>query len=368
MNRQAYQFLYTCLRADDRAAAAPVSGSLFDWESVLRAAMDESLLPLLHSRINQCELGPAVPPDIVEFLSAVEELNGERNSRILNEVKLAARLLNQVGIEPVLLKGVAYLTMGVYRNPATRYIGDIDLLISEAQLQTAVQILTQNGFEADGSDQFGHFRHHHPPMRRAGSVFIEIHHSLCLGSCRSLLPPSGVIEQSVPCDLDGAKVRVPCPEDLFTHLIVHSQIQHPYNERIWPPLRAMSDLDLVVRRFRNVIDWSCIENRFRKAGKFGVLVLHLSQVSESLGIDAPFRFQMNAMTRLRWLRRRLLRRIPALRYLDPVYMFSTALIRRLRVFRRMLGKPNGLTHLLKQLLTAGVYRRFATDLLEGRGR
>ena len=363
MKCPAYQFLCACLRGDHN----PVRGKM-NWESVLRTATDERLLPLLYSRVKQLVLAPTIPADIVEFLSAVEALNRERNVVILNEVKSAARLLNEVGIEPVLLKGVGYLTLGIYSDPATRFLEDVDLLVSEAQLHTAVGVLIRNGFEHDTTDQFGFFRHHHPPMRRPGSVFIEIHHSLCLGKSGSLLPPSEMIAHSLPVDLDGVRVRVPCPDDLFTHLVMHSQILHPYNERIWPPLRAMYDLDLVLRRFRDVIDWNRIERRFRKAGKFGVLLLHLLQVNESLGVVAPVQFQMDGLMRLRWYRRRLLRKIPALRYVDPIYMFSATLIRRMRVLHNMLGKPNGLMHLVKQLLTAAVYRRFATDVMEGRGR
>jgi hypothetical protein len=368
MKSSAVQFLSACLRNDHGSARAWISDSSQDWEPVFRAAMDERLLPLLHSRINELELGSIVPLDIIEFLFAVEDLNHERNSRMLDEVKFAGRLLNEIGIEPVLLKGLAYLILGVYPDASARYLGDMDLLLPEAQIQTAVEILARNDFETDSTDQFGNFRHHRPPMRRPGSAFIEIHHSLCLGKCASLLPASEMIARSVPFDLDGVRLRVPCPEDLVTHLVIHSQILHPYNERIWPPLRAMYDLGLILRRFPNVIDWNCIQRRFRKAGEFGVLVLYLLQVKESLGVDLPFRFQLSGWMRLRWFRRKLLRKMPALRYLDPIYMFSTVLVRRVRVLRHMLGKPNGLTHLLRQLFSAGVYRRIATDVVEGRGR
>ena len=177
-----------------------------------------------------------------------------------------------------------------------------------------------------------------------------------------------MISGSVSLDLDGIKVRVPCPEDLFTHLVLHSQMLHPYNERIWPPLRAMYDLDLLVRRFRNEIDWSSIQRRFRVARQFATLILHISQVRQTLGISAPFSLRMSALTRIRWYRRRLLRRMPALRYVDPIYMFSTVLIRRLRVLRNMLSKPDGARHLGRQLVHAAVYRRLAIDVVEGRGR
>jgi hypothetical protein len=368
MKGSAYQFVCACLRGDDNAARALTRGTSQDWDSVFRVATEERVLPLLNSCINQLELRSTLPPDVADFLSAVEDLNRERNRHLLREVKFAGRLLNEAGIEPVLLKGLAYLMMGVYPDPAARYLLDIDILISETQSRAAVEILNRNGFAADSNDHFGQFRHHHPPMRRPESPYIEVHHSLCLGKSSALLPPSDMIACSVPFDLDGVRVRVPCPEDLFTHLVVHSQILHTYSERIWPPLRAMSDLDRLLRRFRDVIDWSRIEKRFRKNGTFGLLALHFLQVSESLGVEPPFKFQMRGLMRLRLGRRRLVRRMPALRYVDPIYMLSTVFVGRMRVLRNMIGKPKGLKHLLKQLLTIGVYKRFATDVIEGRGR
>lgn len=368
MKSLAYRLLCGCLKDNDLAASAIKGGSLSDWESALQVATDELILPLLYSRIKQLELGSSVPPEILDALSAVEGLNEKRNRCILGELKLVATLLNKVGVEPVLLKGVAYLAMGVYPNRATRYLCDIDLLLSEAQLRPAVDILAANGFQADTTDRVGYFRHHHPPVRRTGSVFIEIHHSLSLAKSASLLPAHELIARSVPFDFDGARVRVPCPADLFTHLVLHSQIQHSYHERIWPPLRTMYDLHLVVRRFRSEIDWNCVQDRFRKAGEFGTLALHLRQAGESLGVDPPFQFKVRGLMRLRWLRRKLLRRMPALRYVDPLYMFSTIAQRRLRLLRHMLGRPEGLRSFLRQVLTFGVYRRLGLDIVEGRGR
>jgi hypothetical protein len=130
----------------------------------------------------------------------------------------------------------------------------------------------------------------------------------------------------------------------------------------------MYDLALLSRCYRNVIDWQFIQTRFRNAGMFGVLALHLLQANESIGCELPCKLKLGGLIKLRWMRRRLLRRFPALRYADPIYMFSTVLVRRLRVLRNMLRKPSGLAHLVKQAFTSGVYRHFAADIVEGRGR
>jgi hypothetical protein len=304
----------------------------------------------------------------MDFLSSVELLNAERNDAILGEVKLAARLLNEIGIQPVFLKGLAYLVMEVYDMPAARYLADVDLLVPELQLDQAVRVLMQNGFEADKGDPFAFFRHHHPPLMRPGSVHFELHYTLTTGKAGRLLPVREMIESSIAVDLEGLKVRVPCPEHMMTHLILHSQLQHPYNERIWPPIKAMYDLVLLQRRFEGEIDWNRIERRFRAAGYYGILALFLLRVQDSLGFPPPFCVQLTAGMRFEWQRRQLLRRFPSLRYADPVYMFSITVKRRLPVLVRILQTPHGLRHLLDELRKTHIYERFFEDLVKGHGQ
>lgn len=338
------------------------------WEDFIKAAEEQLVLPALQSRLR--ELGPSAKPphDISDFFSAVEELNLERNDAIFTELATVASLLNAVGIEPVLLKGAAYCVTGVYPNTALRYLWDVDLLIAEPQLLTAVTTLKQNGFASEEGYRLGHFRHHHPPLQRKGAVHFELHHSLGMGICRTLLPASEMLEHSSLQDFRGTRVRIPSPDHMMAHLIMHSQCQHPYHERIWPPLRAMYDLVLLRRRFDGEIDWSSIERRFRQSGQAGVLALHLLQVREVLGNETPFPIHLTWFAQLRWLRRKILRALPALRFFDPIYMYSTVLLRRLRLLGTALDAPGGWKRIVRELFAASFYKRFVTDIIDGYGR
>jgi hypothetical protein len=342
-------------------------GSLV-WEDLVQIAEEELVLPALRGRLNDIGVLSQIPAELANFLASVEELSFERNQAILAELGSVASLLNEAGIEPLLLKGTAYCVMGIYRNPASRYLGDVDFLIPEPQLETAVEVLSKCGFEQDDSYPLGRFKHHYPALWRAGSPAYELHHSLGMGICRSLLPASEMWERSIVCEWQGARVRVPCPEHLMTHLIMHSQFHHPYNERIWPPLRAMHDLALVQNHFNEKIDWAAIERRFRAVGEFPVLAMHLLQVREVLGLETPFPISLTPFTYLRWLRRKLLRKWPPLRFVDPVYMYSTLLMRRLRLLQGVLREPGGWRCLVKEFSGPGLYRRFIVDLIEGSGR
>ena len=169
-------------------------------------------------------------------------------------------------------------------------------------------------------------------------------------------------------DFHGTRVRVPSPEHLVTHLVMHSQIQHPYNERVWPSLRAMHDLVLIRRRFDSEIRWSEIERRFRKSGHSRTLTLHLRQVCDVLGAEMPFSIRLTGLTYISWNRRKVLRLLPALRFLDPVYMYSTVLVRRLGLLRSAVNVPGGWGEIVREMLALGVYKRCITDVIEGRGR
>jgi hypothetical protein len=360
-----HRFLCSCFRlGDDKAWAESAD---WDWEQLFAEATEEALLPALYSRARELQVDTSLPPSILDFLSSVDLLNADRNDAILKEVKLAVRLLNEVHIEPVLLKGAAYLATGVYKRPAARYLADVDLLIPEGQITQAAQVLIANGFEIEDNDPFSHFRHHHPPLMRHGAVHLELHHTLTMSQADTLLTASDLIESSMSAELQGSSVRVPCPTHMMAHLILHSQLQHPYNERIWPPIKAMYDLLLLQRRFADRIDWSRISDAFRKAGHSRTLALHLLRVEESLGFPAPFPIPQTLTLRIAWQRRQILRHLPGLRYLDPIYMFSIIVGRRWRIVTRVLRTPDGLSYLLKEFGKPHIYTRFFEDVMKGRG-
>jgi hypothetical protein len=369
MKDLSHHFLRSCFHLNDCEAwmKTQTQGAGWDWERLFAEASDEAVLPALYGRMHSLGLSDSLPHPVLDFLSSVESLNAERNDSILAEVKVAVRLLNQIGIQPVLLKGVAYLTTGVYDAPAARYLADVDLLISETQIDRAVQILIENGFEAMEGDPFARFRHHHPPLRRPGAVHFELHHTLIMGDTSILLPVSEVIASSTVVDLDGSQVRVPCPEHMMAHLIMHSQLQHSYDERIWPPIKAMYDLVLLQRRFGDEINWNRLAQRFRAAGHYRTFALHLLRIQDSLGFYPPVRLELTARLRVAWWRREILRRFPMLRYLDPVYMFSIVAGRRLRMAAKILQTPRGLSCLCSELLKAHIYRSFLGDMVKGRG-
>lgn len=251
------------------------------------------------------------------------------------------------------------------RTLGTDILMDIDLLVAEEQQEAAIEILVRNGWAADKLDRFSGFRHHSPPLRRPSSVWIEIHHGLGTGVCERVLPAREAIEMSGAAELDGLHVRVPAPQDLLAHLIMHSQIQHMHDQRIWPPVRAMADLLFLDRRFGPDLRWDSVADRFRAAGRYGVFALHLLQVRDCLGLALPPRVRLNPFLRLCRYHRKTLQRHPKLRYFDPFYMLPMALAHRLRRLCKILATRNGARYMLSQILAPENYARLCGDLVKG---
>jgi Uncharacterised nucleotidyltransferase len=345
---------------------APVSPrSESDWDALIRVAADELMLPGLYRRMKG--LGEEVPAETGVFLQAVEDMNRERNERILDDALAIARVLNEIGIEPVFLKGAAYLVEDVYPGLGCRYLCDLDLLIP-ASRPDAVQALEREGYRRDTSDSMAAFRHHHPQLQRpraedgSGSAPVELHHSLSQGAAQRLLSGEEVFHDSRLVERRGVRIRIPSPEHLVTHLILHSQIHHCYSERIWPPLRAMLDLAMLDRRFGSGLDWAAVRKRFRRHGEEHTLVLHLLQVNRALGMPLPFAIEPGWVVRARWMRRLALNRHPRLRFVDPVYLSFSILSRRVRFLQSVVAAPGGLRQATRVLMRRGFYRRLLAEI------
>jgi hypothetical protein len=328
-------------------------GPDWDWDQTVDIAAREEVLPTLAGKLS-------CPPDVSDFFEAIHELNAERNRQLIGEIETLALLLNQAGIEPVLLKGSAYLVTGVYSDPADRWLQDIDFLVSAGESSQAFEIIRRAGYDPNPSSPISLLHHHHPPLTQVHHVPVEIHHGLGDEGCRVMLTADEMVNGSTGVRLGRAAVRLPSPEHLMTHHIVHSQLQHGPYWRIWPTLRHMLDVVLVARRFP--IDWDAIRRRFRVHGNTSLLNLHLMQIEKALGFPPPFPIAAGGV---RWLYRRALWREPGLRYVDPLYTLSRMVLPRVRLSWQLLKHPVGRQFVLSRPFRLNFYKRLFAEFIDG---
>lgn len=358
--------LADCLRGYPDTLLHSQPGSESDWESLIGTAAGERLLPALHNHFTGIGLEP--PPQISDFLALVEDLNGERNRRIIGEMLVIGRLLNAIGIEPVALKGAAFLLTGIYPKPGCRYLCDLDLLVPASRLREAAKALEDDGYRPDTRDTMARFRHHYPQLQRpscharGGSAPVELHHSLGHGSSRTLLSGAEVLRDSSLQEIDGVRIRIPSEEHLVTHLIMHSQLHHSYCERIWPPLRALYDLTMLDRQLSSRLVWRSVRERFVASGQESTLLLHMLQARQALGMPLPFGIELGLLGRVRWARRQVLSRWPAFRFADPAYLALSTMARRAQFFMSIVSARGGWQQAARILFRPAFYRRLLAEI------
>jgi len=350
-------FLVACLGLDGKPPAPPSLLSRWSWDKLVQTAANETVLSAMHDSLTGLGLAHKLPVDVVNLFVTVKELNLERNKRILSDLKSIAGLFNKVGIEPVVLKGAAYLLSGVYADLSTRYLSDLDLLLPESDFPVAIEILKSQGYVCQDAHPVEKIvGNAYPPLWRPYSVEIDLHRSIAVGVTKSLLPGSEVLSSSVIQELDGVRLRIPSPEHLVIHHIVHSQIHDFYPQRIRPPLQNMYDMVLLQRRFGGRLDWSAIENRFRRNRRYGALGLYLKHVESALGIASPMPIRMTGVMQLRWWRRMVLRKAPPLRWFDPRYLFMAGVKPRTPL-SEVVRAPGGWKYLLSKPFKRSLYTR-----------
>jgi hypothetical protein len=358
MNDSLYRgFLGTCLGTGSAPPATPSRFPEWNWDRLVQAAADEAILAAMHDSLNGVGVTHEFPTEVSNLFLTVKQLNQERNEQILADLKCISCALNKVGIEPVVLKGAAYLVSGIYPNLSTRYLADLDLLLDESHFPAALEIFRSQGYFCEVAHPVETLiGNAYPPLCRAHSVEIDLHRSLCMGVRKSLLPTSEVLSKSLLKQVDGVRFRIPSPEHLAIHHIVHSQIHDFYRERIRPSLRNMYDMVLLQRRFGNDIDWLAIESRFRKNRQYTALALYLRDVESTLGVSGPLPIRMTRLTKLRWWRRSTFRRLPYLKFFDPLYLFMAGLKPRTPL-DEVIRVPGGWRYLLKKPFTRSLYIR-----------
>ena len=141
------------------------------------------------------------------------------------------RLLNQAGIEPLLLKGSIALLPGQYPHAFSRMLGDLDIAVAETELPTAVATLQSADFYPAPNIDPAHWSaadHHHwlPLFHPSGDGYVELHHrplSARVPTAALSLPLMRTHAQ--PLDWDGVHLNIPTLEHRLLHNALHHQVQ-----------------------------------------------------------------------------------------------------------------------------------------------
>jgi hypothetical protein len=198
-----------------------------------------------------------------------------------SEVRSLVQGLTAAGLEPLVLKG-GDVRHRVYDDPATRPMGDLDLLIPPAELGRVRAILETRGFVRvprdldrgpDFNARFAWEETYASPQR--GALVVDLHWEIRKMGAFYRLPYAALRPRAVVRDLDGASALVLCPEHLLMSLCLNA-----LEELEEAGILKILDLHLTLSRLP--MDWD--------------LFLH---DAAALGVTGPMGWILEKMARLR---------------------------------------------------------------------
>lgn len=346
----ASRFLFACLSASEEAPGAirrELSRADFRWPEVIPLGSEHFILPALYVRLRQLELLDQLPSEVAQALEGLYELNLQRNELIIAVLADLVGILNQVGIEPVALKGTAYLIAGVYADPGERILADIDLLVAYQAIPAAVEALRGDGFHLINPDEVP--SHHYVLVEPHSGVVLELHFQLGSHIDEQILRSAEMLGFSHPVSFRGATIRIPNAEHLLAHHCIHCQLHHGVQRRVLPLLRDFMDLLRLNQRFGSEEAWDATARHFRRGRRLSVLEAHVYDAERMVGFNVPNTIHAGALTRIRLLHRKVVRRHRWLLYLDPSLIFDP--IFRNQLERSVRYKRSRAIAVLKRTLT-----------------
>jgi Uncharacterised nucleotidyltransferase len=258
--RQALTVVVEALQpAAGGAAAAARRRSCSDWTRPLALANAHFLSPAVYASLTAAGVLADLPEDAREYLALLYRLNRDRNEALRRQAIDLLAALNAADVYPLLLKGGLSLFGGIYPDPATRMIRDLDILVPAVQLGRAAHALSALGYAAiaryeAGHNAYGDFARPHDP----GAVDLHVE----LVEMPYLLPAAEVWARASRKEAaPGAAFFAPAPTDMALHHLLHAQVHHLGNfYRGVLELRQVHEFALLIERCAGV-DWGAIHGR-----------------------------------------------------------------------------------------------------------
>jgi hypothetical protein len=157
-----------------------------DWDAVVKVSTAHYVFPTIYCNFKRANFLKYLSADLVDYMIHINNLNRDRNTQILQQVKDLNSLLLANKITPIFLKGTGNILEGLYEDIGERMVGDIDFLFSEKDFLKAIDILKKDNYTKPESelDYFQGFRHYSRLVKKDNIAAVEIHKEVTIEKYR----------------------------------------------------------------------------------------------------------------------------------------------------------------------------------------
>jgi hypothetical protein len=282
------QLVLACARAQlDPAAAEEIVCAVaqpFDWFKAADLASCHRLSPVLSCQVQQ-HATARVPETIRRYLIERFRAQTIRNFELTRELLKILSLLEKGGVDALVFKGPV-LAQQLYGDLALREFLDLDILIPKTCAWAAIELLSEQGFEAQfvfTLRQFARFQTMRSQMglyHPAKDVLVEVHWAL-VSPGYTFSPAVQMAWESVQSvSIAGRSIKTFSPETQLLFSCLH-QAKHNWSRLGW-----LMDLAALIRQ-SPAMDWQQIQDRVGSFGTPRMIRVSLRLVQRLFQITLP---------------------------------------------------------------------------------
>jgi len=233
------------------------------WEKLLYQANIQMCTPLWYAQLKKDKLLSHLPKDLVEYLAALYQANLQRNQQLKTGLIYLLSKLNAASIDTLLLKGSATFCDQLFEAPGSRFMGDLDILVPEEQVEQSRTILIGLGYqeipnEGMAQDELPTDERHHqlPRYYIPGTpIVVEIHFKISYALVGRMITPNAAWQGRTKTELEGEATSVLSPEHKLILNAAHAIIPHREYLRGHTSLIQLSEFVLLAQRYSNSAIW-----------------------------------------------------------------------------------------------------------------
>jgi len=279
-----FQFLLNCLRAQpDVGSVRNLVHKGLNWQSILEIAQRHGVRPLLRQGL-KFTCWDDVPQSTRFDLESFNRASLQRNLSYTSELLRLLKLFEQNGIAVAAFKGPV-LAQSVYGDLSLREFNDLDIMVHQADLHKAEEILIATGYaaqfpDADYRSTFVSYQGQYAFYSNRTGIWVDLHWKLSSKGVPFPIQTGEVWSRLRQVIIAGRAIPTLADDDLMLYLAAHG------TKEAWRRLIWICDFTNLLRNCRD-IDWVEVLDRSHRSYSSRPLLLAIDLASTLLGAPAP---------------------------------------------------------------------------------
>ena len=228
-----------------------------DWDDFSKRIYRSGLSSLIYKNFNQLSNKSSIPETVSGNLKKRYITLFFNNAQKHKDLEKVIKLCNKNNIPIIPLKGIPLIHF-IYKDFGLRSMSDIDILVKDNDIEKFKEILLDNGWELDNSQEISPFvtqmaDSQHPYTFTLGSTKIELHNKLHSGLSSYQINLEKYWLHADEIDLLDGKVYHFSATDFLQHLCFHLH-KHLINEHN-VAMKHFIDIAAFIKKYETEINW-----------------------------------------------------------------------------------------------------------------